>query len=48
MCPQPMGALAPEEDEFEAIIELEDKDVIQTLREAWEEDLVTPGEFDVY
>ncbi len=43
MAPEP-----PVREDFEHIIELEDDDVYQVLRESWEEDLITPGEFDVY
>jgi hypothetical protein len=41
--------MAPEPPvlEFDHILELEDTDVLQTLRESWEEDLIVPGEFDV-
>jgi hypothetical protein len=33
--------------EFDLVVELEDADVVQVLHESWEEDLITPGEFDV-
>ena len=33
---------------FNAVLELEDREVYTHLRESWEEDLITPGEFDVF